>query len=110
MVKGPIYRKCIFEATGLVSSGENPQYDRALVELVAFVNGGSQDDFLAVARDIFGRDRADLWQAERPSSAEVFLRRVRGIFQTDCGRWREDLSGADVVQEITLALEAVNRG
>lgn len=52
----------LFEAKGLVSSGENPEYDRALVELITYVLGGTQDDFLSVSRDIFGVKRPDLWE------------------------------------------------
>lgn len=52
----------VYEATGLVSSGENPEYDRALVELIVYATGGTQDDFLTVSREIFGVERPDLWQ------------------------------------------------
>lgn len=52
----------IFEAKGLVSSGENPEYDRALVELATFALGGTQDDFLAVSKEIMGTERPDLWR------------------------------------------------
>jgi hypothetical protein len=51
----------IFEARGLVSGGENPEYDRALVELVTYSSGGTQDDFLSVSKEIFGVERPDLW-------------------------------------------------
>lgn len=62
----PIIKRAdlIREATGLVSAGENPEYDRALVELIAYASGGTQDDFLAVTVEVFGRERPDLW--ERP--------------------------------------------
>lgn len=51
----------IGEARGLVSAGENPEYDRALVELIAYASGGNQDDFLSVTVEIFGIERPDLW-------------------------------------------------
>lgn len=52
----------IDEAKGLVSSGENPEYDRALVELITYATGGTDDDFLAVTVEIFGTKRPDLWE------------------------------------------------
>jgi hypothetical protein len=55
----------IFEAKGLVSSGENPEYDRALVEIITYTFGGTSDDFLPVSREIFGIERPDLWEVNR---------------------------------------------
>ena len=54
----------LFEAKGLVSSGENPEYDRALVELITYSLGGSADDFLSTSNEIFGVDRPDLWTTQ----------------------------------------------
>jgi hypothetical protein len=54
----------IFEATGFVSDGTNPEYDRALVELITFGGGGTDDDFVEVSTEIFGTPRPDLWKLQ----------------------------------------------
>lgn len=56
------FESVLCEATGLVSSGENPEYDRALIELIVYSFGGNQDDFLFVSCLIFGVERPDLWR------------------------------------------------
>jgi len=55
----------IREAAHLKSEhGENPEYDRALVELVTFVTGGTAADLPATAREIGIVEHPDgLWYA-----------------------------------------------
>lgn len=46
-----IVRALLQEARQLKSEhGENPEYDRALVELITFVSGGTADDFATTAK------------------------------------------------------------
>lgn len=57
----PAYDALVFEAKGLISAGENPEYDRAIIELATMAGGGTQDDFPEVCREVFGINRPDLW-------------------------------------------------
>lgn len=48
-----LHERLLHEARALRSEdGENPEYDRALVELVTFASGGTTDDLPRTAADL----------------------------------------------------------